>query len=252
MEIMQLLKLNNSFIIKAIEIWSLFLGDIMWDDFIEEEKKKEYFKDLMKFVDNEYANYKCHPDYNDIFNAYKFTELKDVKVVILGQDPYINDGEAHGLSFSVFDKHLTPSLKNIYKEMSSDLGVEVEQDGNLEYLARQGVFMLNTILTVRDKESMSHKNHGWEIFTDNTIKKLNEENHPIVFILWGTPSIKKSNMITNPIHLVITSSHPSPLGAYRGFFGSRPFSRTNEFLIKNNIEPIKWYKSLKSPTLFDI
>ncbi|MGM9971285.1 MAG: uracil-DNA glycosylase [Anaeroplasmataceae bacterium] len=224
----------------------------MWKDFIDCEKEKQYFKELMAFVDNEYKNYKCHPAYDDIFNAFKYTELNDVKAVILGQDPYINDGEAHGLCFSVEDSHLTPTLKNIYKEMSSDLNVEVSQDGNLEYLAHQGVFMLNTILTVRDKESMSHKKKGWEIFTDNAIKRLNEENHPIVFILWGAPSIKKASMITNPIHLVITSPHPSPLGAYRGFFGSKPFSKTNEFLIKNNIEPIKWYKSLKSPTLFDI
>lgn len=224
----------------------------MWNDFFKEEMSKDYYIELMKYIDNEYKNYKCHPDYDYIFNAYKYTPLENVKVVILGQDPYINDDEAHGLSFSVYNKKLTPSLRNIYKEMSSDLGVDVMQDGNLEYLARQGVFLLNTILTVRDKESMSHKKKGWEIFTDNTIKLLNEQDNPIVFILWGAPSIKKASMITNPKHLVITSAHPSPLGAYRGFFGSKPFSKTNDFLIKNNIEPIKWYKSLKSPTLFDI
>lgn len=224
----------------------------MWNDFFEIEKNKDYFKDLMNFVKEEYKNYKCHPDFDDIFNAYKYTEPEKVKVVILGQDPYINDGEAHGFSFSVYDKHLTPSLRNIYKEMSDDLGVEVEQDGNLLYLAQQDVFLLNTILTVRDKLSMSHKKKGWEILTDNTIKYLNNEQHPIVFILWGAPSIKKASLITNPKHLVITSPHPSPLGAYRGFFGSKPFSKTNEFLIENNIEPIKWYKGLKAKTLFDI
>lgn len=222
---------------------------VTWDEFISNESRKDYFKKIMENVNNEYKNYKCHPAYDDIFNAYKFTEFDDVKCVIIGQDPYMHDGEAHGLSFSVYDRHLTPSLKNIFKEMSSDLGVDINQDGNLEYLAHEGVFLLNAILTVRDSMAMSHKNIGWEEFTDKTIKLLNDRQKPLVFILWGLPAQRKEALITNPKHLVIKSSHPSPLGAYKGFFGSKPFSKCNDFLIKNGIEPIKWYK--KNTTLFD-
>lgn len=213
-----------------------------WDEFINNESKKDYFKKIMNSVKYEYDNYKCHPDYDNIFNAYKYTKFEDIKCVIIGQDPYFNDGEAHGLSFSVYDRHLTPSLKNIFKEMSSDLGVDVSQDGNLEYLCREGVFLLNSILSVRDGEPMSHKYIGWEEFTDNTIKLLNDREKPMVFILWGGPAKKKAELITNKNHLVITSAHPSPLGAYRGFWGSKPFSKCNDFLIKNGISPIKWYK----------
>lgn len=222
----------------------------MWE-VLKEEFEKDYFKNLMKFVDGEYKNKIIHPDFDNIFNAYKL-DIKDVKVVILGQDPYHNFGEAHGLSFSVENGSITPSLKNIYKEMSSDLNVEINQNGNLEYLVSEGVFLLNTILTVRHNEPLSHKNKGWEIFTDKTIELLNKEDHPIVFILWGNEAIKKKDMITNPIHLVLTSSHPSPLGAHKSFFGSRPFSKTNEFLIQNNLKPIKWYKENKNYNIFNL
>lgn len=223
-----------------------------WNDFIEEESQKEYFKELMAFVKKEYACYKCHPDFDDIFNAYRLTPLDKVKVVILGQDPYHNDNEAHGLSFSVKNAKNPPSLKNIYKEIASDLGCEVEESGDLTYLAKQGVFLLNTTLTVRHNEPLSHYGHGWETFTDNTIKLLNSINKPIVFILWGNNARKKAKMLDNPNHLIIESAHPSPLGAYHGFFGSKPFSKANDFLIKNNLSPIKWAnKANKRANLFD-
>lgn len=214
----------------------------MWKKFIENEEKKDYFIKLKEFVKEEYKNNICHPDYDNIFNAFKYSSYEDIKVVILGQDPYHGYNQAHGLSFSVLCEKLPPSLKNIYKEMSNDLGVEVKQDGNLDYLAKQGVFLLNTILTVRDATPMSHKDKGWEIFTDNVIKYLNDRKKPMVFILWGAPASKKASMITNPNHLILTSSHPSPLGAYRGFIGSKPFSKTNEFLKSNNIKEITWVK----------
>ena len=213
-----------------------------WIDFIEEEKNKDYYKILKEKVDEEYKNYLCHPDYDNIFNAFKMTKYNDVKVVILGQDPYHEPNQAHGLSFSVLCKKLPPSLVNIYKEMSSDLGVEVNQDGDLSYLAKQGVLLLNTTLTVRDGLAFSHKNFGWEIFTDNVIKELNKNNNPIVFILWGSPAIKKKKLLNNPNHLIIESAHPSPLSAYRGFFGSKPFSKANIFLEEKGINKINWIK----------
>ncbi len=213
-----------------------------WIDFIEEEKNKDYYKILKEKVDEEYKNYLCHPDYDNIFNAFKMTKYNDVKVVILGQDPYHEPNQAHGLSFSVLCKKLPPSLVNIYKEMSSDLGVEVNQDGDLSYLAKQGVLLLNTTLTVRDGLAFSHKNFGWEIFTDNVIKELNKNNNPIVFILWGSPATKKKKLLNNPNHLIIESAHPSPLSAYRGFFGSKPFSKTNIFLEEKGINKINWIK----------
>ena len=213
-----------------------------WKDFIDGERNKEYYIKLKEAVDNEYKNYLCHPDYNNIYNAFKYTKYNDVKVVILGQDPYHEPNQAHGLSFSVLCEKLPPSLVNIYKEMSSDLGVTVKQDGNLDYLAKQGVLLLNTTLTVRDGLAFSHKDFGWEIFTDNVIKELNKIDRPIVFILWGSPAQKKKKYLNNPKHLILESAHPSPLSAYRGFFGSKPFSKTNEFLIKNNIQPINWVK----------
>ncbi|MBQ9899616.1 MAG: uracil-DNA glycosylase [Acholeplasmatales bacterium] len=213
-----------------------------WSDFINEEKNKDYYKILKEKVDFEYNNYLCHPDYKNIYHAFEATSLDNVKVVILGQDPYHEPNQAHGLAFSVLCEKLPPSLVNIYKEMSSDLGVNVNQDGNLDYLARQGVLLLNTTLTVRDGLAFSHKNFGWYIFTDNVIKLLNEVDRPIVFILWGAPAIKKKKLLNNPKHLIIESAHPSPLSAYRGFFGSRPFSKCNNYLIQNGIEPIKWTK----------
>ena len=223
-----------------------------WDDFIKNESEKEYYIKLMEFVNLEYKNHKCHPNYEDIFNAYNLTPLDDVKVVILGQDPYINENEAHGLAFSVLTKILPPSLKNIYKEMEDDLGYKVKKNGDLTYLAYEGVFLLNTILTVRHKEPLSHKKMGWEEFTDNTIKELDKQDRPMVFILWGNDARKKKELLTNPKHLIIESSHPSPLGASKSFFGSHPFSKANDFLQKNNVKPIKWAEKDEEYNLFTL
>lgn len=213
-----------------------------WKDFINEEKQKPYYKVLKEKVDEEYNKYLCHPDYKNIYHAFTLTKLNDLKVVILGQDPYHEPNQAHGLAFSVLCEKLPPSLVNIYREMSSDLGKPVKQDGNLEYLARQGVLLLNTTLTVRDGLAYSHKDYGWDYFTDNVISLINQIDRPIVFILWGAPAAKKKKLLNNPKHLIIESAHPSPLSAYRGFFGSKPFSKTNDFLIKNGITPINWIK----------
>lgn len=213
-----------------------------YKEFIEIESKKDYYIKLKEFVINEYKNYKCYPPYKNIFHAFSITSLKDTKVVILGQDPYHEENQAHGLAFSVLCKKIPPSLVNIYKEMESDLNVKVNQDGNLDYLASQGVLLLNTSLTVREHLANSHSNKGWEIFTDNAIKLLNEQDRPIVFILWGRNAISKTKYLNNPKHLVLTSVHPSPLSAYGGFFGSKPFSKTNKFLLDNNLTPIKWVK----------
>jgi uracil-DNA glycosylase len=214
----------------------------MWDEFFKEEEKKPYYKELMDKVNLEYENYICYPKYENIFHAFKMTDIDNLKVVILGQDPYHEENQAHGLAFSVLCKKLPPSLKNIYKEIESDLGVKVNQDGNLDYLASQGVLLLNTLLTVREHEAFSHKGYGWEIFSDDVIKYLNKINRPIVFILWGAPAISKEIYLNNPMHYIIKSPHPSPLSAYRGFFGSKPFSKCNEFLKANNIEEIRWTK----------
>ena len=214
-----------------------------WKDFIDGEREKEYFINLKSKVQEEYNNYLCHPDYKNIFHAFSVTKLNDVKVVILGQDPYHEVNQAHGLAFSVLCEKLPPSLVNIYKEMSSDLGVEVNQDGNLDYLAKQGVLLLNTVLTVRNGSALAHQNFGWEIFTDNVIKYLNTLNQPIVYILWGRNAISKKKFLNNPKHLILTSAHPSPLSSYRGFFGSKPFSKTNTFLVANGIKPINWIKA---------
>ena len=213
-----------------------------FNEFIEEESKKEYYIKLKEFVKGEYEKYTCFPPYKNIFHALTITPLNEVKVVILGQDPYHEVNQAHGLAFSVLCKKLPPSLLNIYKEMESDLNVKVNQDGNLDYLAKQGVLLLNTSLTVREHMANSHSNKGWEIFTDNCIKLLNAQDRPIVFILWGRNAISKTKFLNNPKHLVLTSVHPSPLSAYNGFFGSKPFSKTNDFLKNNNVEPIKWVK----------
>lgn len=212
-------------------------------EFIEIESNKDYYKKLKEFVISEYEKYTCFPPYKNIFHALTITPLDKVKVVILGQDPYHEVDQAHGLAFSVLCKKLPPSLVNIYKEMASDLNVTVNQDGNLDYLAAQGVLLLNTSLTVREHMANSHSNKGWEIFTDNVIELLNEQDRPIVFILWGRNAISKTKYLNNPKHLVLTSVHPSPLSAYGGFFGSKPFSKTNDFLVSNNVEPIKWTKN---------
>ena len=214
-----------------------------WKDFIDGERNKEYFINLKSKVQEEYNSYLCHPDYKKIFHAFSATPINNVKVVILGQDPYHEVNQAHGLAFSVLCDKLPPSLVNIYKEMSSDLGVEVNQDGNLDYLAKQGVLLLNTVLTVRNGQALAHQNLGWEIFTDNVIKYLNTLNQPIVYILWGKNAISKTKFLNNPMHKILTSVHPSPLSAYRGFFGSRPFSKTNDYLVSCGLEPIKWVKA---------
>ena len=190
---------------------------------------------------NEYATRQIFPPADDIFNAFHLTPLHEVKVVILGQDPYHNDGQAHGLCFSVKpDVDIPPSLVNIYQELHDDLGCYIPNNGYLTKWAKQGVLMLNTVLTVRAHQANSHRGMGWEQFTDAAIRILNEQDRPIVFILWGSPAQKKAQMLNNPKHLILKAPHPSPLSAYRGFFGSRPFSQTNEFLVKNGLEPIDW------------
>ena len=213
-----------------------------WDEVLKEEFKKDYFRKLGIFVKSEYKSKICFPQYKDIFNALRYTDYDEVKVVILGQDPYHGTGEAHGLSFSVHDNiKRPPSLANIFKELETDLGIKKENN-DLTGWAKQGVLLLNSIMSVVKDKPLSHKEKGWEIFTDNIIKKLNEREKPIVFILWGGYARSKKQLITNKNHYIIESVHPSPLSAYNGFFGSRPFSKTNNFLIKNNIEPIDWGK----------
>ena len=212
-----------------------------WQQPLEVEFKKPYYKDLYKKVLEEYRTRQIFPNPDDIFNAFHLTPLKDVKVVILGQDPYHNDGQAHGLCFSVKpDVEVPPSLVNIYQELHDDLGCKIPNNGYLVKWAKQGVLMLNTVLTVRAHQANSHRGMGWEQFTDAAIRILNEQDRPIVFILWGSPAQKKAQMLNNPKHLILKAPHPSPLSAYRGFFGSRPFSKTNEFLVKNGLEPIDW------------
>ena len=212
-----------------------------WLEPLKPEFRKPYYAELFKFVQNEYATRKIFPPADDIFNAFHLTPLHEVKVVILGQDPYHNDGQAHGLCFSVKpDVEIPPSLVNIYQELHDDLGCYIPNNGYLVKWAKQGVLMLNTVLTVRAHQANSHRGMGWEEFTDAAIRILNEQDRPIVFILWGSPAQKKAQMLNNPKHLILKAPHPSPLSAYPGFFGSRPFSETNEFLVKNGLEPIDW------------
>lgn len=212
-----------------------------WSDFVFEEMEQPYYQKLRNFLKNEYKTKTVYPDMYDIFNALKWTPLKDVKVVILGQDPYHDENQAHGLAFSVKPGiSLPPSLKNIYREIETDLNVHMPQSGYLKSWADQGVLLLNTVLTVRAHQAASHQNMGWEIFTDHIIDKIAAENRPIVFILWGKKAETKEEKIKNPLHLVIKSPHPSPLSASRGFFGSKPFSKTNDYLIENNLKPIDW------------
>ena len=205
------------------------------------EFHKPYYRQLHHKVVEEYSNYLVFPPSDDIFNAFHLTPLHEVKVVILGQDPYHNNGQAHGLCFSVKpDVEIPPSLVNIYKELHDDLGCYIPNNGYLVKWAKQGVLMLNTVLTVRAHQANSHRGIGWEEFTDAAIRILNEQDRPIVFILWGSPAQKKKAMLNNPKHLILEAPHPSPLSAYRGFFGSKPFSKTNDFLIKNGLTPIDW------------
>lgn len=212
-----------------------------WKNLLKDEFQKEYYKKLRAFLVNEYNTNTIYPDKYDIFNALNYTAYKDVKVVILGQDPYHGPNQAHGLSFSVKPGvPAPPSLVNIYKELKSDLGCYVPNNGYLKKWADQGVLLLNTSLTVRAAQANSHKNIGWEIFTNKIISLLNERKDPVVFILWGNNAISKEQLITNPWHHIIKSVHPSPLSASRGFFGSKPFSQTNEFLKSIGKEPIDW------------
>lgn len=212
-----------------------------WQDVIGNEFDKPYYQDIRNFLKSAYENQVIYPDMNDIFNALHFTDYEDVKVVILGQDPYHGPNQAHGLSFSVKPGvDIPPSLKNIYKELLADCGCYIPNNGYLEKWARQGVLLLNAVLTVKAREAASHRKLGWQNFTDQVIKALNERETPVVFILWGNFAKSKAEFITNPNHLILTSVHPSPLSASRGFFGSQPFSRTNEFLKQHGIEPIDW------------
>lgn len=213
-----------------------------WDIILKDEFSKEYYKKLGSFVKSEYKNKICYPEYDNIFNALRYTDYDEVKVVILGQDPYHGEHEAHGLSFSVLDGvKRPPSLNNIFKELYSDIGVN-RNSNNLTGWAKQGVLLLNAIMSVEKDKPLSHKEKGWEIFTDNIISKLNERDKPIVFVLWGGFARSKKKLITNSRHHVIESVHPSPLSAYNGFFGSKPFSKINAFLKNNNFEPIDWEK----------
>lgn len=212
-----------------------------WKDALAQEFRQDYYKKLYSFVKEEYNTYQVYPESGDLLNALHFTSLKDTKVVILGQDPYHEPGQAHGLCFSVKPGvAIPPSLVNIYKELNSDLGCYIPNNGYLEKWARQGVLMLNTVLTVRAHQANSHKDKGWEQFTDAIIRKVNEKEEPVVFILWGSPAQRKEKMLNNPKHLVLKAPHPSPLSSYRGFFGSKPFSKTNDFLKENGLAPIDW------------
>ena len=205
------------------------------------EFAKPYYRELYKKVKEEYATHMIFPPSNEVFSAFELTPLADVKVVILGQDPYHNVGQAHGLCFSVKpDVEIPPSLVNIYKELHDDLGCYIPNNGYLVKWAKQGVLMLNTVLTVRAHQANSHRGIGWEEFTNAAIRVLNEQDRPIVFILWGSPAQRKKEMLNNPKHLILEAPHPSPLSAYRGFFGSKPFSQTNAILEKNGLTPIDW------------
>ncbi|MDO4620208.1 MAG: uracil-DNA glycosylase [Lachnospiraceae bacterium] len=212
-----------------------------WAEALREEFAKPYYAKLYQTVLREYQTQLVYPPDKDIFNAFTYTPLEDVRVLILGQDPYHEPGQANGLSFSVNPGiRIPPSLQNICKELQSDLGCEIPDNGDLTCWAKQGVMLLNTVLTVRAHQANSHKNIGWEEFTDAAIRALAAQDRPIVFILWGGQARKKKSMITNPKHYVIESVHPSPLSAYNGFFGSRPFSKCNQFLIDNGLTPIDW------------
>ena len=212
-----------------------------WDEKLSTVWKSEGFKRFMSKVKQEYETYTCYPEYNNIFNALKNTSYENTKVVIIGQDPYHGEGEAHGLSFSVQKGvKLPPSLQNIYKELYDDLGIIPSESGDLTPWTKEGVLLLNSILTVRKDSPLSHKDLGWQLLTDHIIKLLNLKSTPVVFILWGNFARSKKALITNPKHLIIESTHPSPFSARNGFFGSRPFSRTNNFLRKNNLKEINF------------
>ena len=212
-----------------------------WDSILAAEFEKEYYGKLRTFLTEEYETHRIYPPQPDVFNALRYSSYADTKVVILGQDPYHQEGQAHGLCFSVNKGvKIPPSLGNIYKELQADLGIQPPQHGYLASWAQQGVLLLNAVLTVRDSQPNSHKGRGWEIFTDAVIKKLNEREKPMVFILWGANAKAKEILLTNNRHLILTGSHPSPLAAHTGFFGGQYFSRANRFLELENQEPINW------------
>lgn len=212
-----------------------------WEKVLSEEFTKDYYKKLFLFVKEEYSKVPVYPKASDIFNAFHLTPFEKVKVVIIGQDPYHNPEQAHGLCFSVKPGvEIPPSLVNIYKELQDDLGCQIPSHGYLNEWAEQGVLLLNTVLTVQAHKPMSHRGIGWEEFTDAVIRKVNTIDRPVVFILWGKPAQEKAKMLDNPKHLILKAPHPSPLSAYRGFFGSKPFSQTNEFLEKYGEKPINW------------
>lgn len=211
-----------------------------WDNILKGEYNKDYFKRLRSFLKEEYSTKICYPKKEEIFNALKYTNYEDVKVVILGQDPYHGENEAHGFCFSVRSTvKRPPSLNNILKELYDDLKI-VRKENELTSWAEQGVLLLNSVLTVVKDTPLSHRGIGWEEFTDSIIKKINEKDSTVVYILWGSYARSKKYLITNPKHYIIESAHPSPLSANKGFFGSKPFSKTNEILIKNNMKPINW------------
>ena len=212
-----------------------------WDNLLTEEVKKDYFKELIEYVNNEYKTKTIYPKKTEVFNAFKYTDYKDVKVVILGQDPYHGPNQAEGLSFSVSNEVIKPpSLKNIFKELESDLKIPFPEHNSLKPWAKEGVLLLNAVLTVEEHKPASHANKGWETFTDEIIKIINKKDEPVVFILWGNYAREKKKFITNPNHYIIESPHPSPFSARNGFFGSNPFSKTNDFLKRQEIKEINW------------
>ena len=212
-----------------------------WNEILAEEMQKDYYQELQAFVQKRRAEVRVFPDENNVFNALELTPFESVKVVILGQDPYHGFGQAHGLSFSVKKgTPLPPSLKNIYKELQEDIGGDLPTEGDLSHWAKQGVLLLNTVLTVEEGNANSHKGMGWERLTNRLIESLNELKHPVIFILWGKPAQDKEKLITNPNHVILKAPHPSPLSAYRGFFGSKPFSRVNDILMQQGQSPIRW------------
>ena len=212
-----------------------------WNEILAEEMEKDYYQQLQAFVQKRRAEVRVFPEEKNVFNALKLTPFESVKVVILGQDPYHGFGQAHGLSFSVQKgTPLPPSLKNIYKELQEDIGGELPIEGDLSHWAKQGVLLLNTVLTVEEGNANSHKGKGWERLTNRLIESLNELKHPVIFILWGKPAQDKEKLITNPNYVLLKAPHPSPLSAYRGFFGSKPFSKVNDILIQQGQTPICW------------
>lgn len=212
-----------------------------WEDFLKREFKEDYFIQLSDFLKEAYSTRTIYPKRDDVFNAFAYTKYEELKVVIIGQDPYHQPHQAHGLCFSVNPGiTIPPSLKNIYKELSDDMGCSMPETGCLIPWAKQGVLLLNSILTVEDSKPLSHQNKGWETFCDHVLIECDKSEKPIVFILWGKQAQSKEKLLHNPNHLVLKSVHPSPLSAYNGFFGSKPFSKTNDFLVKNGRSPINW------------